>query len=467
LSKVIEKKPNEDSGLNHLFIGNIESTIAHDDFNSEFYLKSEFMHTDHCVFNLNTGSFVDVLADSGASLHVWPSDRVGPIFKTAKMANGSSCEINDIRDVLIIDELGTEICLRNAHYVKGVEKHIISINALRKDGWKLMDNGNVKFTYLAKDDCRATFIEKENNLHYLQVIEVSVGVNNIAINTPGKLPAVLSKEDDEDLAEVINNEEKNENNRPKSKFTAMNFKHTSENKSNAKGYKHTDINLYHDLHGHDGLSRMRAKAKVLGIHLIGTLHCDACSTVKGTSAAIQRQTNHPAKEPNEQMFLDTTDPFRVRVGQRGRLSNLFLFGCSDKYSSKMLFGFGSEKSDVISIFEDIYYICNGKNPQIKNVTMDNAGENLAISKFCRHKNIGFKFTPPDTPKLNGMIERGVAIRLEKAKVLMKNANLNVTSQSNKIILMEAIKTAAFLYDECPKKIKLQLPNELWYGLDYK
>jgi len=66
----LKKKSNEDSGLNHLFIGNIESTIARDDSNSEFYLKSEFMHTDRCVFNLNTGSFVDVLADSGASLHV-------------------------------------------------------------------------------------------------------------------------------------------------------------------------------------------------------------------------------------------------------------------------------------------------------------------------------------------------------------------------------------------------------------
>ena len=60
--------------------------------------------------------------------------------------------------------------------------------------------------------------------------------------------------------------------------------------------------------------------------------------------------------------------------------------------------------------------------------MDNGGENLAVATFCRHNNIGFKFTPPDTPKLNGVIECGFPIRLEKAKVLMKNANLNVTSQ---------------------------------------
>ncbi len=52
-------------------------------------------------------------------------------------------------------------------------------------------------------------------------------------------------------------------------------------------------------------------------------------------------------------------------------------------------------------------------------------------------------------------------------MLMKYAKLNATSQSNKIILMEAIKTAAFLYDECPQSNKIKLPNELWYGSDYK
>ena len=133
----------------------------------------------------------------------------------------------------------------------------------------------------------------------------------------------------------------------------------------------------------------------------------------------------------------------------------------------MLFGFGSEKSDIIRMFEDAYQVCNGKNLPIQNVTMDNGGENLAIVTFCKHNNIGFKLTLPDTPKLNGVIERGFAVKLEKAKVLMKNANLNTTSQSNKIILMEAIKTAAFLYDECPQKNKIKSSNELWYGSGYK
>lgn len=75
--------------------------------------------------------------------------------------------------------------------------------------------------------------------------------------------------------------------------------------------------------------------------------------------------------------------------------------------------------------------------------MDNAGENLAVEDFCRKVNIGYKFTPPDTPKLNVQIERQFAVRLQKAMVLMINAGLNEKARSNKIILMESIKTVFF------------------------
>ena len=200
--KLLKKKSNDESGLNHLFIGSIESDVT---------------YTDRNVFNLDTGNFVNVLADSGASMHVWPSDRDSTVLKTAKMANGTSCDINDIRDVFIMDELGTKICLKNGHSVKGVNKHIISINALRKYGWRLIENTNFEFTHLVKDHCRITFIEKENNLHYIKATEVSIGVNNIAIQTPGDLPTGLTKEDDENenLAENINDEDKNKYKRKK------------------------------------------------------------------------------------------------------------------------------------------------------------------------------------------------------------------------------------------------------------
>ena len=47
----------------------------------------------------------------------------------------------------------------------------------------------------------------------------------------------------------------------------------------------------------------------------------------------------------------------------------------------MLLGFGTETSDIIHMFEDIYQICNRKDSPIQNVTMDNGGVNLAIVTF--------------------------------------------------------------------------------------
>ncbi len=91
-------------------------------------------------------------------------------------------------------------------------------------------------------------------------------MNNIAIQTQGDLPTALTKGDDENgnLAEETDDEDKNKYNR----------------------LKNIDINVFHDLHGHNGMSRMRAKDKVLGMYLSGKFHCNACSTVKAKLSAI-------------------------------------------------------------------------------------------------------------------------------------------------------------------------------------
>ena len=522
--KLAKKRANKDTGLNHLFIGSIEvedecpACIPRSDSSDEYesnsdsdsdssndtmpVLKSresvpsdssndecsdmepEFHVVDCYVFNINTGALVEVLGDSGAAMHVWPSDRTGSRNKTAFMANGAKCEINDIRDVHIQDELGTSICLRNAHSVKGVSKRIISINALRKDGWKLMENGNPKFTSLEKNNCRITFTEKENNLHYLQAVQTSEGINNIDLITPGNLPSTLTKNntpavlsDSDDEAETKISDAKARAVPEESTTPAVRFSDDSKPIAREKsatpskcptGYKSMDINLFHDLHGHDGMARMKAKAKHLRIHLTGTLNsCDACLAVKSKAKPIQRKTSTPATVPNEQMFLDTTGPFKVRTGTHGRLTNLFLFGLSDKFSSKMLFGFGNEKTELINFVKQSWEVCKGRNLAIKNINMDNAGENLAVENFCRKNNVGYKFTPPDTPKLNGQIERQFAIRLQKAMVLMINAGLNEKARSNKTILMESIKMGSFLYDECPQADEDKSPNQKWYSDDYK
>ena len=83
--------------------------------------------------------------------------------------------------------------------------------------------------------------------------------------------------------------------------------------------------------------------------------------------------------------------------------------------------------------------------------MDNAGENIAVAKLCKINNITIEYTPPDTPKLNNMVERGFAIRWEIAKTLMQNAGLKNKAKMNKRIMVEVIQTACFLMMNVLKK----------------
>jgi len=51
---------------------------------------------------------------------------------------------------------------------------------------------------------------------------------------------------------------------------------------------------------------------------------------------------------------------------------------------------------------------------------------------------------------------------EGAKVLIQNAGLKPEVKGNKIILVEAIKTVSFLYEEGPRKGKELSINELFF-----
>ena len=98
--------------------------------------------------------------------------------------------------------------------------------------------------------------------------------------------------------------------------------------------------------------------------------------------------------------------------------------------------------------------------------MDNAGENLAAEKKGKEEyGINVEYVPPDTPKLNGVVECEFAIRWEKAKILMQCAGLKDRVKTNKKILIRAISTAGFLTDSCPKRNK-ESANSLFFD-DYK
>ena len=99
----------------------------------------------------------------------------------------------------------------------------------------------------------------------------------------------------------------------------------------------------------------------------------------------------------------------------------------------MILEFRYIKAELVDFVEKAYNIIKTRRKLILAIRMDNAGEILSVKKLCQKKlNIIVEQTPPDTPKLNGVVERVFAIRWEKAKILMENAGLRDVVRKTKI-----------------------------------
>ena len=98
----------------------------------------------------------------------------------------------------------------------------------------------------------------------------------------------------------------------------------------------------------------------------------------------------------------------------------------------MISAFKYTKSELIVIVKEAFKFIKTRSTLISIVQVDNAGENMIIKRMCK-KNIAVEveFTPPETPKLNGIVERAFAIKSKKAKILMKNTGFKGSVKINK------------------------------------
>ena len=149
--------------------------------------------------------------------------------------------------------------------------------------------------------------------------------------------------------------------------------------------------------------------------------CDACDIIKSKAKQIPRSTKGKVTAVGEIMGLDITGPFPITNGTNHRVSNHKLYWCSmiDHYSRKTL------------------------------------------------NYINIEFTPPDTPKINSIMERGFAIWWGKAKILLQTSGLKDSAKRNQKILIHAIKTSCFLTEGYPLTSHDLSLNNLFYGTNCK
>jgi transposase InsO family protein len=102
-------------------------------------------------------------------------------------------------------------------------------------------------------------------------------------------------------------------------------------------------------------------------------------------------------------------------------------------------------------------VIEGTRKAGKILRCDNAGENARpLRALCEEHGITIKFTAPDTPQQNGVVERRITVLTQRANVMMMAANLN--EEGRKIIWAAAINTVNVLENITLTSAKIELQH---------
>ena len=117
---------------------------------------------------------------------------------------------------------------------------------------------------------------------------------------------------------------------------------------------------------------------------------------------------------------------------------------SDKFSTKIITPFQNSKKELVVLIDETFKHFKGRKKDVKNLRMENSGENQAIATLYKEKDVKVEHVPPDAPKLNNMVEFGFAIRSETSKTLMQNSGIKPSAKKNNKIIVKEKFNACFL-----------------------
>ena len=172
----------------------------------------------------------------------------------------------------------------------------------------------------------------------------------------------------------------------------------------------TDINLFHCTYGHTHEALLKQTAKKQGVSLSGVLHeCRGCSMAKRLRKPITRSTDTRADKKLERVFVDLSGKMAIS-SIRGKRYTLIV---RDGYTRFTQVYSLAKKSDAASAFESFLaeVRADGTPSAVTCVRSDNREEFFGgeFGTLCRKRGIKHKFTPADSPKYNGIVERAPAL----------------------------------------------------------
>jgi hypothetical protein len=198
---------------------------------------------------------------------------------------------------------------------------------------------------------------------------------------------------------------------------------------NVDSMKEMSYDEFHQLIGHVGKQMTVKIAKLIGYKLKhqNVPPCESCTVAKAKRKEIVKKSDHVKSEAiNERIFLDISS---VKVPKDKTPINSKRFWCMTVEESVgyKCSAFYRTKSEMVEPTVNKLIEWKNDNKEVKNIRMDNAGENVKLSKLVKsphnNLNVNIEFTARNTPEQNSPVEQGFTTIYSRAKAAFHAARV--------------------------------------------
>ena len=329
------------------------------------------------------------------------------------IANGGKIDTMSQGTITLQGSTGTKMTMSDVYYAPKFTQNIVSLRKLIDDDWKLTTADKSKFVLKVPDSEDSVCFTRDNNdqLYYLHANRVA----NESVNSLTSGAAVT-----------------------------------------------LDINVAHGILGHPDMRCVRAMAGSQGWTLTGAVHpCGSCALAKARAKAVPKTTLTKAKMPGERLFLDISGPYSDSLNQ-----NKYWLCIVDDQTRFCWDCFLPRKSGIHQPLEKLLIANKAAGKPCKYLRCDNAGENESyVQQLCSEHDVTLEMTAPNTPQMNGVVERSFATCKARAFATMYCARMTLESQA--LLWPEAVNTVTKLGNSLPRLGGGIDPYTAWHGKDCK
>ena len=357
---------------------------------------------------LDSGATSGVTYDNTLMTNMRPSNR------KIEIGNGDMIETLGQGTVTLTDSAGKTVQFTDVYYAPEFTKHIVSFRQLIENNWSLNSVTVDEFVWDAPMSSEPVSFKMndKDRLCYFEGTRTYGGHDGESINSLTTAPVTL------------------------------------------------DINVAHGLLGHPDTRTVKAMAAQQGWTLTGTVKpCGSCALAKARAKAVPKSTLTKAKDPGERLFLDISGPYSDSLSQ-----NKYWLRIVDDHTRFSWDCFLPKKSGIHVPLCKLLKMNKAAGKTCKFLRCDNAGENEShVQEVCADFDVQLEMTAPNTPQMNGVVERSFATCKNRAFATMYCAKFSLETQA--LLWPEAINTITKLTNSLPRSGELDSPYTKWYGPD--